>query len=50
MFFLYTLFALAAVATLIFAVPLRAKAWAATAIEGLGALAATAAAVGVLAG
>ena len=50
MFFLYTLFALAAVATLIFAVPLRAKAWAATAVVGLGALAASAAAVGVLAG
>ena len=42
MFFLYTLFALAAVATLIFAVPLRAKAWAATAVVGLGALAASA--------
>ena len=50
MFFLYTLFALAAVATLIFAMPLRAKAWAATAVVGLGALAASAAAVGVLAG
>lgn len=49
MFFIYTLLALVVVATLIFAVPLRAKAWTAFALVLGGALFCSALAIGVLA-
>ena len=39
MFFIYSLAALALLSALIFAVPLRAKAWTALALVGVGALA-----------
>ncbi len=48
MFFIYTLLAFAAVVTVIFAVPLRAKAWTTLAVVGTGAVAAAAMAVRVL--
>ena len=49
MFFIYSLLALALTAALIFAVPLRAKAWTALVLTGVGALRIAAEAVGVLA-
>lgn len=49
MFFIYSLAALALLSALIFAVPLRAKAWTALALVGVGALAGAACAIGVLA-
>lgn len=48
-FYIYSLIAFAAVVTLIFAVPLRAKAWVSLALTAIGALAASAEAVRVLA-
>lgn len=50
MFFLYTLLALAAIAVVVYAVPLRAKAWAALAITGGAGGVLAAKAAGVLAG
>ena len=49
MFFIYSLAALALLSALIFAVPLRAEAWTALALVGVGALAGAACAIGVLA-
>ena len=50
MFFIYSLLALAVVAVVIFALPMRHKAWAALALTALGALWCSVRAAGVLAG
>ncbi len=50
MFFLYALLALTAVATAIFATPLRAKVWTTLALIAIGALGSSAYAIGVLTG
>lgn len=50
MFFIYSLVALAAITALIFAVPLRAKAWTALTVAAAGVLCAAVQAAGVLAG
>ena len=50
MFFLYVLAGLTVITLLLFAVPLRAKAWTALVLTGVGALWASIRAVGVLAG